>query len=412
MNIETVIRNAEQAVKPVFEKIDETAQINTEKVLKAFWDNNVSEAMLHGSTGYGNDDRGRDTLEAVVAQAFGAEDALVRHTFVSGTHTLCTAFFALLRPGDTLYSVSGYPYDTLLETIGVRGEKGKGSLADFGIRYRHTELNPDGSPNIDEIRNVLKTDPSIRLVFMQRSRGYAARRTLCPEHITQICDTVRECTDAPIMVDNCYGEFIRPQEPLSYGADIIAGSLIKNPGGGLAQTGGYIAGKKDLVELCSYRHTAVGIGKENGATLDQLSRMFQGFFMAPHTVAQALKTEVFAAKVFEDCGYNVSPLYSEERDDIIQQITLNSEEKMLAFCKGIQHASPIDSFVAPEAWEMPGYADRVVMAAGTFVQGSSIELSADGPLKPPYIVYMQGGLTYESGKAAIKKVLAELSQEK
>lgn len=408
MNIDKKISAAQTAVEPYFKEIDRVAEANTAKVLKAFWDNHVSEVMLHGTTGYGYDDVGRDTLEAVVAQAFGAEDALVRHTFVSGTHTISTALFALLRPGDTLYSVTGYPYDTLLEVIGINGTPGNGSLADFGVKYRHTQLLADGTPDIDEIKKTLREDKSIKLVFIQRSRGYAARRTLSPETIRSVCNAVRECTDAPIMVDNCYGEFICEKEPLEYGADIIAGSLIKNPGGGLAQTGGYIAGKKRLVELCGYRLTSVGIGKEAGASLDQVSRMFQGFFMAPHTAAQALKTAVFAAKLFEDCGFDVSPKYNEERYDIIQQITLGTKDAMLAFCKGIQHAAPIDSHVTPEPWAMPGYADEVVMAAGAFVQGASIELSADGPVKPPYIVYMQGGLTYESGKIGVIKALKEI----
>ena len=383
---------AEHKLTEVYKNIEKISEINTEKVLKAFWDNRVSDSMMCGSTGYGYDDRGREALERVYSDIFRAEDALVRHTFVSGTHTISTVFYALLRPGDTLLSVTGAPYDTLLESIGIEGDKGRGSLADFGVKYRQIDLLGD-NPDLDEIKKVLQSDKTVKLVFIQRSRGYTLRKALSLGQIAKICSVVKEFGNAYIFVDNCYGEFVCEEEPLEYGADLIAGSLIKNPGGGLARTGGYIAGKRDLVELCSYRLTSVGIGKECGATLDQLRHMFQGVFLAPHTVSQALKTAAFAAEIFKSAGFAVSPDSKEKREDIIQSVVFGSEEKLLKFMKGIQGASPVDSFVTPEPWAMPGYSDSVVMAAGTFVSGASIELSADAPIKEPYMAYFQGGLT-------------------
>jgi len=311
-----------------------------------------------------------------------------------------------------MYSVSGAPYDTLLEAIGISGEAGNGSLADFGIKYRQTELKPDGTPDYDEINRVLAEDNSIKLVFIQRSRGYTSRATLPLETIGEICKNVKKHGDIPVMVDNCYGEFVREKEPLAVGADLIAGSLIKNPGGGIARTGGYIAGKKKLVELCAYRLTSVGIGKECGASLNENRNMFQGFFYAPHTVCQAVKTALFAAELFGSLGFDVSPTPSEPREDIIQSLILRDPDLLLAFCCGIQHGAPIDSYVTPEPWAMPGYSDEVVMAAGAFVQGASIELSADAPMKDPYIAYMQGGLTYHSGKIAVMKALEEVLEYK
>lgn len=408
IDIKKIAFEAEKRLADKFRIADEICELNTEKVLKAFWSNYVSEAMLHGTTGYGYDDKGRDTLDTVYAQVFGAEDALVRANFVSGTHTISTALFGILRPGDTMYSVSGAPYDTLLEAIGIYGNPGNGSLADFGVKYRQTDLKEDGTPNIEEIEKVLSEDKSVKLVFIQRSRGYTSRSTLSLETIGDICKSVKKYGSIPVMVDNCYGEFVRESEPLSYGADLIAGSLIKNPGGGIARTGGYIAGKKELVELCSYRLTSVGIGKECGASLNENRNMFQGFFYAPHTVCQAVKTALFAAELFRSCGFEVSPLPSEPREDIIQSLVLRDPDLLLSFCKGIQHGAPIDSYVTPEPWAMPGYSDEVVMAAGTFIQGASIELSADAPMKEPYIAYMQGGLTYHSGKIALMKALEEV----
>lgn len=407
-----IIADAENALKEKFAKIDETATYNTEKVLKAFWNEQVAESMLHGTTGYGYDDRGRDTLDRIFAEVFGTEDALVRHNFISGTHVLSTALYAILRPGDTLYAVTGDPYDTLLETIGVyKTSDDPGSLKDFGINYRKTELLEDGKPNIEEIQKTLKEDKTVKMVFIQRSRGYTQRPTLPLDEIEKIAKAVKEVSNAVVFVDNCYGEFVCKKEPTQVGADLMGGSLIKNPGGGLALTGGYLAGKRDLVEKCAYRLTAVGLGKEGGATHSQLRNMYQGFFMAPHTVAQAKKTALFAAQVFSDAGYSVSPLPTEDSEDIIQTVVLGTPEKLVSFCKGIQAGAPVDSFAVPEPCPMPGYADDVIMAAGAFVSGASIELSADAPMKEPYRVYFQGGLTYESGKIAICKALEILEKE-
>ena len=396
----------------LYEEIDRICQSNTQKMLDAFRKNKVSETMLHGTTGYGYDDRGRDVLENVYADVFEAEDALVRHTFVSGTHTISTALFGVLRPGDTLLSVTGLPYDTLCETFGITGEPGNGSLKDFGINFRKIELDEDGHPQFDLIEKTLREDPAIKLVFLQRSRGYTSRKTLSLEDIEKTVKCVKRVRDIIVFTDNCYGEFVREKEPTSVGVDLIAGSLIKNPGGGIARTGGYICGKKELVELCAYRLTAVGIGKECGASLDELRLMFQGFFTAPHTVAQALKTAVYAAEKMAEAGYDVSPLPDEKREDIIQTVTFGEPEALKAFCRGIQHGSPVDSFVTPEPWAMPGYDCDVIMAAGGFISGASIEISADAPLKPPYIAYMQGGLTYESGKIAVDTALKYISELK
>lgn len=309
-----------------------------------------------------------------------------------------------------MLSVSGYPYDSLRETIGVAGEAGNGSLKDFGVHFKKTDLLENGDFDYEAVEREIKNDPSIKMIFVQRSRGYTQRPTVTIEKMQKFFAFIKSLTDAVIMVDNCYGEFAAEKEPTEIGADLIAGSLIKNPGGGLAQTGGYIAGRKDLVELCAYRLTAVGIGKECGATTSQLRNMIQGFFMAPHTVAQAIKTAVFAAQLFKDAGYTVSPAPLETREDIIQTVTFGSEEGLVAFCRGIQAGAPIDSYVTPEPWAMPGYEDRVIMAAGSFVSGASIELSADGPIKPPYTAYLQGGLTYHSGKLAIEKALQMLQK--
>ncbi len=396
----------------IFENIDRICHINTERVLASFRNNRVSEAMLHGTTGYGYDDRGRDVLDAIFAEVFGAEDALVRHTFVSGTHTLSTALFGVLRPGDTILSVTGQPYDTLCETFGITGQAGNGSLKDFGVNYKEIDLDENGEPQIELMKKMIEEDPSVKLVFMQRSRGYTARQTLTIEQIENVAKSAKSVRDVIVFTDNCYGEFVREKEPTAVGVDLMAGSLIKNPGGGLARTGGYICGRKDLVELCAYRLTAVGIGKECGATLDELRVMFQGFFMAPHIVAQALKTAVYAAKKMADAGFTVSPRYDEQREDIIQTVTFGNAEDLLAFCRGIQHGSPVDAFVTPEPWAMPGYDCEVVMAAGGFISGSSIELSADAPVKDPYIAYMQGGLTFESGKVAVDMALKYILESK
>lgn len=415
MNHEQIVKLGEETEKElldegIFARLEKTALTNQARVMRAFADCKISESHFVPTSGYGYDDRGRDTLEQVYAKVFECEDALVRHTIVSGTHALCVGLFGLLRPGNTMLSVTGKPYDTLDEVIGLRGE-GMGSLRDFGIRYRAIELS-DGKINLDAMKQALRDDPSITMVYIQRSKGYALRPTLSAEEIGEAARLAHQIKPSVyVTVDNCYGEFCDDHEPTYYGADLAIGSLIKNPGGGMAETGGYLAGTKKAVELVSYRLTTPGIGKEAGASLGQTKPMYKGLFYAPHTVLQALKTAVFAARLFEKTGYTVSPAANEARHDIVQTVTLGSEEKLLRFCAGIQAGAPIDSNVIPEAWAMPGYADRVVMAAGAFTSGASIELSADGPVKPPYVAYMQGGLTYESGKLGILLAAEKLSEE-
>lgn len=395
-------RTADKAVTmcaDAFARIDKTAESNGRKVLAAFIDNRVGESHFAGSTGYGYGDRGRETLDAVFAQALGAEDALVRHNFVSGTHALSTALFAVLRPGDTLLTVTGAPYDTLEEVIGLRGE-GSGSLRDFGVKYSQLDLLSDGSVDFDGLRNALGSP--VKVAYIQRSRGYSLRPSLSVAAIAEIVRAVKEASPRTIvMVDNCYGEFTELKEPTEVGADLIVGSLIKNAGGGLAQTGGYIAGRHDLVELAACRLSCPGMGREVGATLGQSRLMFEGLFFAPHVTAQALKTAVFAAAFFELLGYRATPRYDEPRTDLIETIELGSEKALIAFCEGIQSGSPVDSFALPEPWDMPGYESKVIMAAGAFTLGASIELSADAPLREPYAVWMQGGLTFETGKAGV-----------
>lgn len=393
-------KQAEQEVRPQFCAIEETAEFNQIKVLRAFSNHRVSEAHLGYSTGYGYDDLGRDTLEKIYAEVFETEAALVRHTIVSGTHAICSCLFGLLRPGDTLLSATGAPYDTLEEIIGKRGS-GSGSLKEWGINYREVALKPDGMIDLEALSAALD-DKTIRVVELQRSKGYVYRPSYTISDMADAIALIKEKRpDVVVMVDNCYGEFVEKIEPTQIGADILAGSLIKNPGGGLALTGGYLVGKKEFVEQISYRLTSPGIGAEVGASLGQNRNMYQGFFMAPHTVAQSLKIAVFASKVFELLGFPVSPKADDKRGDIIQSIQFGDREKLCAFCRGIQRGAPIDSFVTPEPWDMPGYDDQVIMAAGAFVSGSSIEISADGPLRPPYAAYMQGGLTYESGKLSV-----------
>lgn len=400
-NILSLIEKAEKSIRPQFDKIDEICQINQMKVMKAFADNKVSEAHFSATTGYGYDDLGRDTLDKVYAQVFDCEDALVRFNFISGTHTISTALFGVLRPNDLLVAITGAPYDTLAEVIGIAGESGNGSLSDFGIKYKQIDLLDDGEPDYAAIKNTLSQE-KVKAVMIQRSKGYGDRPTYSSEKIGEMVKLVKSISpDTIVIVDNCYGEFVEEYEPTKYGADLIMGSLIKNPGGGLAKTGGYIAGKGDLVELCSYRLTSVGIGKECGATLGFNREMYQGLFMAPHIVAQAIKAAVLCSAVYQMLGFEVNPKPFDERYDIIQAIKLGSAEGMCAFCRGIQQGAPVDSFVTPEPWDMPGYQCPVIMAAGAFVQGASIEFSADGPIKEPYLVYMQGGLTYESAKLGI-----------
>ncbi len=384
-----------------FARIDDIAHVNSQKVLDAFHKHRVSDTMFVGTTGYGYDDIGRDTLDRIYADVFGAEDALVRIQFVNGTHTIACALFGTLRPGDTLLSVTGAPYDTLQSTIGIAGDY-PGSLRDFGVKYRQIDLKADGCVDFAAIRALLAEDASINTVLIQRSRGYSTRAALSVDDIGEICSVVRAVkASVCIVVDNCYGEFVETREPCEVGADLIVGSLIKNPGGGLAPTGGYIAGKQEYVERAAMRLTAPGIGRECGSTLGNNRMLYQGFFHAPHTTAQALKTAVFCAGLLEKLGYPVSPRAGEVRHDIIQTIALQNEENVRRFCRGIQMGAPVDSFVTPEPWDMPGYDCKVIMAAGAFVQGASIELSADAPMREPYLVYLQGGLTYETGRAGI-----------
>ena len=396
-----LVSEAEESIKEQFKHIENICEINQLRVMKAFADNRVSDSHFVATTGYGYDDLGRDTLDRVYADIMGAEDALVRHNFISGTHTISTALFAVLRPNDILVSITGKPYDTLEEVIGIQGEAGNGSLKDFGVKYVQIDLKHDGTPDLEQIKFTL-THMNVKAITIQRSKGYGWRPTYSAKDIGALIEFVKEISPETIcIVDNCYGEFVETEEPTAYGADLTAGSLIKNPGGGLAPTGGYIAGKQKYVELCAYRLTSVGIGKEAGASLGFNRQMYQGLFMAPHVVSQALKAAVLCSAVFEKLGFEVDPKPNEIRHDIIQSIKFGDPDKVTAFCQGIQKGAPVDSFVTPEPWDMPGYSSQVIMAAGAFVQGASIELSADAPIKPPYIAYMQGGLTYESAKLGI-----------
>lgn len=388
-----------------FKKIDEITEYNQQKVLAAFIKNGVSEIHFAGSTGYGYGDIGREKLDRVFADSVGAEDALVRHSFASGTHTLAVALFGLLRPNDTMLCITGSPYDTIHSVIGLRGNN-QGSLKDFGVKYKQVELLENGEFDEQGILNVL--DESVKLIYIQRSRGYTLRNSLSSSQIGKISKIIKENSNAKIMVDNCYGEFVEKCEPLEYGADIIAGSLIKNAGGGIAKTGGYIAGNADLVELCSYRMTTPGLGREIGATLSESRNLFMGLFNAPHVTGEALKTAVFAAGLFELLGFDVTPSVNETRHDIIQAIKLKEKGALIAFCQGMQKGAPVDSFVVPEAWDMPGYDDQVIMSAGAFTMGSSIELSSDAPLRDPYAVWMQGGLNFHSAKMGVMLAAQEM----
>ena len=408
--ISALADEVEKELRTRFDEIEKIARINTAKVMEAFEDNRVSDACFAGTTGYGYDDLGRETLDRLFAQIFRTEAALVRTGFVNGTHALAAALFALVGPGDTLLSVTGAPYDTLRSAIGISGDH-HGSLKYYGAGYAQVDLAPDGAPDYEAIKNAA-ADKKVKAVMIQRSRGYEDRRALSVEEIGRICSAVKTVNPrANILVDNCYGEFTETIEPSELGADLIAGSLIKNPGGGVAPTGGYVAGKKELVERAAMRLTTPGIGGECGSTLGQNRLLFQGVFLAPHTVAQALKTAVFCAAMMERLGYESSPEACEKRSDIIQMVRLGSAEKMKRFCAGIQAGAPVDSYVTPEPWQMPGYDCPVIMAAGSFIQGSSIELSADGPFRPPYTVYLQGGLTYESGRLGIMMALSAMTED-
>ncbi len=398
-----VLEASQKAMELCADKLSEIEDIqgyNQIKMIKAFQNAGVRESYFSASTGYGYDDFGRDALDRVYAFAFDAEDALVRHNFVSGTHALTVALFGVLRPNDTMLSVTGMPYDTIRSAIGIEGSY-PGSLKDFNINFEMTELLPDGTLDYAQIQKDIEAKKP-KMVYIQRSRGYSTRATLTWREIKKICDISKKASPKSIiMLDNCYGEFIDKVEPLSVGVDIMAGSLIKNAGGGIAPTGGYIAGKKELVEMCAYRLTTPGTGKEIGATLGNNRELFMGAYHAPHVTGEALKTAVFASALFEILGYETSPKYNENRGDIIQLVMLGNEEKLCKFCEGIQAGSAVDSFVVPVPSDMPGYESKVIMAAGAFTLGSSIELSADAPLREPYAVWMQGGLNFHGGKLGV-----------
>ena len=393
-------REVMSAIQPRLTAVDAITEENQLRMLSAFIKNGVSESHFAASTGYGYGDRGREVLDRVFADAVGAEAALVRHNFVSGTHALTVALFGVLRPGDTMLCVTGRPYDTLIGVLGIDGPS-PGSLADFGVGYEEIPLLDDGTVPLNRIRERLEHQ-QYKMVYIQRSRGYSLRPSLSVDEIGLIARTCHALSPSTIvMVDNCYGEFAQTKEPTMVGADLMAGSLIKNPGGGIAPTGGYIAGRADLVELCSYRLTVPGVGGEVGATLGHSRELFMGLFNAPHVTGEAMKTAVYAAALLERLGYAVSPTWQEERADIIQSVVLGSKEKLIAFCRGMQTGAPVDAFVRPDPWAMPGYDCDVIMAAGTFTLGASIELSADAPLREPYAAWMQGGLNFHSARMGV-----------
>ncbi len=405
-NIERLAEDCEAELSGRFAEIDRVSRANTRRIMEAFQEFKVSESCFAGTTGYGYDDLGRETLDKIWARVFGAEAALVRTGFVNGTHAIASALFAAVGPGETLMSVMGAPYDTLRTAIGISGDA-YGSLGFYGVKYAEVPTK-NGGPDMEAIeREAGEKRP--RAVLIQRSRGYDSRRALSAEEVGEICRLVKRVSPETVcVVDNCYGEFTEVVEPTMLGADLAAGSLIKNPGGGLAPTGGYIAGRAELVERAAFRLTVPGIGGECGCTLGTNRQLYQGLFMAPHTTAQALKTAALCAAMLEKLGFETSPSAMEPRYDIIQTVTLRSGENLCRFCRGIQAGSPVDSYVTPEPWKMPGYEDEVIMAAGAFIQGSSIELSADGPMREPYMAFLQGGLTYESGRLGIMNAIAEM----
>ena len=396
-------------IEPQFEKLKKIREFNQYKVLKAMQEAHLSDNHFNWATGYGYNDIGREKVEEIFANVFGAEDALVRPIIVNGTHALSLCVQGIVRPGDEILSVTGAPYDTLQGVIGIREEKG--SLKEFGVTYDQVDFLEDGNIDLQGIKN--KINDRTKLVMIQRSKGYAWRKSLTIEDIKEAVDTVKSVNkDIIVMVDNCYGEFLDTKEPTEVGADIMAGSLIKNPGGGLALTGGYIAGKRELVEMISYRLTTPGIGKECGLTFGTTRTVLQGFFMAPYVTSQAVMGAIFCARAFEKLGYDVLPKYDDLRSDIIQVVRLNSAEEVISFCQGVQAAAPVDSYVRPEPWAMPGYDSEVIMAAGAFIQGSSIELSADAPIRPPYNVYFQGGLTFDHSKMGTLKAIQSMKKSK
>ncbi len=402
-----LVNDSEKELDKEFKKIDEICEYNSLKVLNAFWNNKLSEAHFSQTTGYGYDDIGRDVIEKIYAEIFGAEDALVRGQFISGSHALTVALFAYLRPGDTMLSISGLPYDTLHEVIGI--VPNDSSLKSFGVNYEQIDLINDDF-DYEKIKERLNKS-KVKLIEIQRSKGYSTRKSISNSKIKKVVDLIRNYDkDVIIMVDNCYCEFVDKVSPIEMGADIIVGSLIKNLGGGIAPNGAYIVGKKRLVDLAGERLTLPGEGREVGPTLGINKQILEGLFFSPSVVASALKTAVLASKVLEELGYKVEPRYNDERVDIVQNIEFGNEEDLVKYCQGIQMASPVDSFAIPMPWDMPGYEDKVIMAAGTFTQGSSIELSCDGPIRKPYIAYMQGSLTYEYGKIAIIKAVSNLTK--
>lgn len=403
---------AEEIAAPFYRKAEQVQRYNQQKMLAAFAKAGVSESHFAASTGYGYGDRGRDVLDEVFAYSLGAEDALARHNFVSGTHALTVALFGVLRPGDTMLCATGLPYDTIHGVIGIGEKPGEsmGSLKDFGIIYEQVDLLPDGRPDYEAMQQTIS--PRHRMIYIQRSRGYQLRPSLRVEEIGKIIEIARQkAPDAVIMVDNCYGEFVQTTEPTACGADLMAGSLIKNIGGGIAPTGGYLAGRRDLIEQCACRLTTPGTGREIGCTLDTKRELFMGIFNAPHVTGEAVKTAIFAAALFTLLGYEVTPRYDEERADIIQAILLQRPESLIAFCRGIQKGAPVDSFVVPEPAPMPGYDSDVIMAAGAFTLGASVELSADAPLREPYAVWMQGGLNYHSGQLGVLLAAEEMRRQ-
>lgn len=414
--IENIAKDALEIATEEFKYIEAVTEYNQQKMLAAFIDNCVSETMFAESTGYGYNDRGREVIDKVFAQAVGAEDALVRHNFTCGTHTLTVALFGVLRPGDVMLSVSGRPYDTILPVIGVGSTENEnmGSLKNYGVKYDEVQLDKNGRLDYEAIEERLEAG-SVKMVYIQRSRGYSLRPTISVAEIKKVVDIVKKFPGTMVMVDNCYGEWTEKIEPTEVGADLIAGSLIKNPGGGIAKTGGYIAGKHEFVELCAYRMTTPGLGREVGATLGQSRELYMGIFNGPHVVGEALKTAVFTAAVMKLLGFDSTPAIHETRHDIIEAVKLGREDLLVAFCQGLQKGAPVDSFVTPEPWDMPGYDNKVIMSAGAFTLGSSIELSADAPLREPYAVWLQGGLNFHSSKIAVmfaaQEVLKVLDKE-
>ncbi|RHW37955.1 hypothetical protein D1B31_14300 [Neobacillus notoginsengisoli] len=408
--IKEVSMEVEEQVAKIHRAIDQTVESNQFRVLQSFQKHRVSDSHFHPSTGYGYDDVGRDVLASIYAEVFGAEAGLVRPQIISGTHAISIALFGILRPGDELLYITGKPYDTLEEIVGIRGS-GNGSLKEFGISYNTVELRDDGGIDWESVRKAIK--PNTKMIGIQRSKGYATRPSFTVAEIGEMVKFVKEIKpDAVVFTDNCYGEFVEELEPCHVGVDLMAGSLIKNPGGGIVKTGGYIVGKQEYVDACSYRMTSPGIGAEAGSSLYSLLEMYQGFFLAPHVVGQALKGAVYTSAMLERFGMKPSPKWDDERTDLIQSVEFNDKDKMVSFCQAIQYASPVDSYVTPTPAYMPGYEDDVIMAAGTFIQGASIELTADGPLRDPYVAYVQGGLTYSHVKIAICLALDRLIENK